>query len=185
MGKFSDYKLQLASLPVGEHTFTYHLDKQFFANMEADDIRDAEVEVTLTLQHRRDAYDLTFHLLGTLTVPCDRCLDDLELPVDTSYHVVVKYGDDYRDEDEYMEIPASETSLNVAYMVYDTAVLAIPMKHVHPLGKCNRAMTSLLKKHRAPAGDDPDAELEDQLIDEMEASDAADSTSSDGSQDNE
>ena len=170
VGKFSEFKLPLKSLAEGTHTFHYDLDKHFFANMESTDIRDAAVAVDLQVVHRNGVYDLSFKFEGTVIVACDRCLDDLELPIDTSYHVTVKYGDAFRDDsDEFIEIPESDNYLNVAYMIYDTVSLAIPIKHVHPLGKCNRAMSSLLKKHRTHAADDPDAEPEDSLIDEIDS----------------
>lgn len=170
MGKFAEFKLQLKSMPEGTHEFHYDIDKQFFTNMESTDVRDAAVAVDLTAIHKNGVYDLTFACEGTVTVACDRCLDDLELPIETAYHVIVKYGDEYRDDsDEFIEIPESDSYLNVAYMIFDTISLAIPIKHVHPLGKCNRAMSSLLKKHRTRMADDPDAELEDQLMEEMES----------------
>lgn len=160
----------------GSHEFAYHLDKQFFANMENEDIHDADVDVTLTVTRKDDLYDLAFVLKGNLTLLCDRCLGDLIFPVDTTYHVSVKYGDAYRDEsDDLMIIPESDNYLNVSYIIYDTVVLTIPMKHVHPMGKCNRAMSALLHKHRAHRPGDEDVELEDTLMDEMEAAD--DSTS--------
>ena len=174
MGKFSEFKLPLKSIPVGTQEFTYHLDKRFFEDMENADVRDADIDVHLTVTHKNDVYDLVFHLTGTVTVACDRCLDNLELPVDTTYQVAVKFGDDYRDDaDGMIEIPESDNYLNVAYMIHDTAALAIPIKHVHPLGKCNKAMSTLLKKHRAHTPGDPDAELEDELIDEMDADDSS------------
>ena len=168
MGKFTQFKLPLKSLPKGTHEFEYHLDKQFFTNMESPDVRDADVDVKLAVTFKNDVYDLAFTINGTVVVPCDRCLDDLTLDIDTTYGIKVKYGDDYReDSDDLMEIPESDNTLNVAYMIYDTVSLAIPIKHVHPLGKCNRAMSSLLKKHRA-VSTDPDAELEEELIDEID-----------------
>lgn len=169
MGKFSQFKLPLKSLSKGEHSFEYHLDKEFFKNMESADVRDADVNVHLDVDYNNNVYTLNFTLKGVVTVPCDRCLDDLQIDIDTTYSIKVKYGDTYRDSDDLMEIPESENYLNVAYMIYDTVMLAIPIKHVHPMGKCNRAMSSLLKKHRAHTPDDPDAELEDELIDEMDS----------------
>lgn len=157
-------------MPEGEQEFHYQLGKDFFRNMESTDIRDANVGVDLTVKHRNGVYDLNFSCTGEVTVACDRCLDDLELPVDTAYHVTVKYGDSYKDDsDEFIEIPESDNYLNVAYMMYDTISLAVPIKHVHPLGKCNRAMSSLLKKHRTRVEGDEDAELEEELIEEMES----------------
>lgn len=168
MGKFSAYKLPLKSLGVGTHEFEYHLDKQFFANMESSDVHDADLAVHLTVKYNGDFYDLDFHVSGEVVLICDRCLDDLHYPIDTTYHIIVKYGEDYNDDsDEVLEIPESDNTLNVAYMLYDTVELAIPIKHVHPLGKCNRQMSALLKKHRATAGDE-DAELENELIDEID-----------------
>lgn len=161
----------LKSMPKGVQTFEYHLGKQFFINMENTDVRDADLSVTLTVNHNGDFYDLTFKVTGTVTLLCDRCLDDLVFPIETSYHVVVKYGESYDDSsDEMLVIPESDNHLNVAYMLFDTVMLAIPIKHVHPLGKCNRAMSALLKKHRSNVSDE-DAELEDELIDEMDSMD--------------
>ncbi|MCH5221340.1 MAG: DUF177 domain-containing protein [Muribaculaceae bacterium] len=172
MGKFSAYKLPLKSLGVGAHNFEYHLDKQFFVDMESADVHDADLTVTLGVLYNGDFYNLDFHISGDVVLICDRCLDDLRYPIEADYHIVVKYGDDYNDDsDEVLEIPESDSTLNVAYMIYDTATLAIPMKHVHPLGKCNRQMSAMLKKHRAQAADD-DAELENALIDEIDNIDA-------------
>ena len=182
MGKFSQFKLPLRSLAPGVHTFEYHLDKFFFENMESQDVRDADVNVKLTVDFHNDVYVLSFELKGTVTVPCDRCLDDLELPVDTTYCINVKYGDDYRDDsDEIIEIPFGDAFLNVAYMIYDTVSLSIPIKHVHPLGKCNRAMSSLLRKHRAHSETEADDEIENKQKDEMDT--MTDDTPSDSPED--
>ncbi len=172
MGKYTAFKLPLKSLGVGTHEFEYHLDKQFFVNMESSDIHDADLNVALTVQYNGDIYNLDFHITGEVVLICDRCLDDLRFPIDATYHIVVKYGEDYNDDnDEVLEIPETDNTLNVAYMIKDTVELAIPMKHVHPLGKCNRQMSAMLKKHRATSGDD-DADLENELIDEIDNIDA-------------
>ncbi|MDE7092977.1 MAG: DUF177 domain-containing protein [Muribaculaceae bacterium] len=138
--------------------------------MENTDVRDADVNVVLTLVYNGNFYDLTFDVTGTVTLLCDRCLDNLDVPIEAQYHVVVKFGESYDDSsDEMLVIPESDNYLNVAYLIYDTVMLAIPIKHVHPLGKCNRAMSALLRKHRSQSGDD---DLENQLIDEMDDMDA-------------
>lgn len=177
VGKFSDFKLMLKSMPEGSHSFDYHLDKLFFANMESPDIRDANLDVKLTVVYRSNVYDLTFDITGTITLLCDRCLDELLWDVKTGYHIMVKYGEDYNDDsDELLVIPESDNYLNVAYMIYDTVALTIPPRHVHPQGKCNRAMSALLKKHRATSPDDEDADLENELIDEIDDIDNQPST---------
>jgi uncharacterized metal-binding protein YceD (DUF177 family) len=156
-------------MPQGTELFEYKLDKAFFTNMESADVRDAALTVKLTVVHKGGFYTLDFAVGGTVTLLCDRCLDDLVQPIEAGYHIIVKYGDRYNDEsDDILEIPESDNYLNVAYMIYDTVMLAIPIKHVHPQGKCNRAMSSLLKKHRAQDPDDGDSDIEDELIDEID-----------------
>ena len=177
VGKFSAYKLPLKSLSVGSHEFDYHLDKKFFEDMESADIHDADLNIHVTVVAKNDLYELTIDITGEITLLCDRCLDDLQWPVDTTYHIYVKYGADYNDySDELLQIPESDNYLNIAYMIYDTVALTIPIKHVHPLGKCNRAMSSLLKKHRAPGNiSEEDGEMMEEIIDDIENTDVADS----------
>lgn len=179
MGKFTEFKIPLKSLPQGPSAFAYRLDKAFFDNMDSDDVHGAALDVAVTVDHTHDAYAIDMRVTGQVTLVCDRCLDDLPWPVDASYHVVVKYGEAYDDSsDDMLVIPESDNYLNVAYMLRDTVALDIPIKHVHPAGKCNRRMTDALRRHTVAA--DPDEALEQQLIDEI---DDAEPSSNEGNTD--
>ena len=160
LGNFTAFKLPLRGMTRGAQEFEYTLDTEFFRNMESEDITKGEVKVKLTVNCKGDYYELDFTLNGQVNIPCDRCLDDMGHDVDTTYHLCVKYGDSYNDEnDELLIIPESEIYLNVAYMLYDTVALTIPLKHVHPFGKCNKGMSQHLKKHAASHADDADEDL--------------------------
>lgn len=166
LGKFTEYRIPLMSMPEGEHRYEFHLDRQFFVNMESVDIYDADLQVVLTVTHKGELYNFSFKIDGAITLICDRCLDSLEWPVDTYYNIGVKYGDSYNDEsDDLLIIPSSDAYLNVAYMIHDTVALTIPIKHVHPAGKCNRQMSAVLKKHRAFSPGDDDSRSEDPFTD--------------------
>ena len=183
MGKFSAYKLPLKSLPSGSHEFEYDLGKQFFEDMESADIRDARLKVIATVNVKGDIFELTLKVSGEITLICDRCLDEMQMPVDTEYSVFVKYGEDYNDEsDNLLVIPESDNFLNIAYILYDTVALTVPIKHVHPLGKCNRAMSTLLRKHRSPASniEGEDGEMVEELMESIDDNiDSVDDTPSD------
>ena len=162
MGKFTAYKVELASLKDGHYEQDFEIGSEFFKNMENTDIISSDVKVHLDLEKRNDVYDCTFRCKGMLQVPCDRCLDPLDHEVDTEYHVVVKYGDNYDDgADHLLVIPYSNSYLNVAYILYDTILLTIPLRHVHPLGKCNRAMADALRKHRRSSDEEADEAMEE------------------------
>ena len=139
----------------GTQEFEYTLDTEFFRNMESEDILKGNVKIDLTVNCKGDYYELDFTMKGIILIPCDRCLDEMEHEVDTTYHLCVKYGDSYNDEnDELLIIPETDAYLNIAYIVYDTVALTIPLKHVHPAGKCNKGMTQHLKMHAASQLDD-------------------------------
>ena len=85
--------------------------------------------------------------------------------------MIVKYGESYDDgADNLLTIPYSNSYLNVAYILYDTILLTIPLRHVHPMGKCNRAMAAVLSKHKG--GNDEETE---EALDEVDAEIASES----------
>ena len=173
MGKYSAYKVTLGNLAEGHHEQDFVLDTTFFRNMEDENVIDADIKVHLDLDYRNGIYDCMFTLQGMMHIPCDRCLDPLEHPVDTTYHIAVKYGPEYDDSsDDVLVIPDTDMFLNVAYMLHDTVILTIPMRHVHPMGKCNRAMSDVLKNHSSEA-DEAIEEAQDLAAMDMN-SDAAD-----------
>ena len=141
----------------------YLLDNQFFANIDGEDVQKGKVHVQLTVAKAAGTFKLSFKLNGTAVVPCNRCLDDMDYPIDTTERLIVKFGKDYSEEsDEIIIIPESEGIVNIAWFLYEFVVLAIPIKHVHAPGKCNKQMTAKLKKHTAKAVDDDDSlDMED------------------------
>ncbi len=147
----------------------YLLENKFFTDIDADEIQKGKVNVKLAVKKLSMMYELNFDIEGTIVVPCDRCLDDMNLPVKTANRLVVKFGKEYSEEsDEIVVIPEEEGIINVAWFLYEFIVLTIPIKHVHLPGKCNKTMTSKLKKH-TPKGteeeeDSLDFEGDDDIV---------------------
>ena len=133
----------------------YLLDNQFFANIGGEDIQKGKINTRLVISKKGGAFEFSFTFNGMVIVPCDRCLDDMDLPIDTSARLIVKLGKDYSEEsDEIVVIPESEGMINLAWFLYEFIALAVPIKHVHAPGKCNKQMTSRLKKHLSKSADD-------------------------------
>jgi uncharacterized metal-binding protein YceD (DUF177 family) len=158
-------------------TYEYLLDNQFFANIDGEDVQKGKVHVQLTVTKAANAFNFSFKLNGNAVVLCNRCLDDMDYPVDTTERLIVKFGKDYLEEsDEIVIIPESEGVVNIAWFLYEFVVLAIPIKHVHAPGKCNKQMTAKLKKHTAKTIDDDDSlDMED--ADMMDADEETESAS--------
>ena len=158
MGKFKLYNVDLKNLAPGVHEFEYLLENKFFVDIDGDEVQKGKVKVHLTVKRTSVAFEMNFQIEGVAIVPCDRCLDDMEIPVDTHNRLVVKFGKEYAEEsDEVVVIPEEEGAINLAWFLYEFIALAVPMKHVHAPGKCNKAVTSKLNKHlKTNANEDSD-----------------------------
>ena len=164
MGKFNLYKIPLKSLPEGSQIYEYQLDDQFFRNIDSTEVQRGKVSVVLTVRKSAETFELNFEIAGVIQIPCDRCLDYMDLDVATHERIYVKFGKEYSEEsDDIVIVPETEGEINVAWFIYEFIALTIPLKHVHPVGKCNKAMSSQLKKHRAHivGENDDDAEEDD------------------------
>ena len=157
-------KLKIKTLPFGTHTIECHLDETFFNLDEQVEVRRADVEVTLEVTRKSEnTYRLEVSCHGTVTTGCDRCLDDLDLPVDVDYRLnVEQMGTELDDSnDELLIVPSDWRELDTAPLVRDTVLLAIPMTHCHENEEdCNPDMLNVLDSHLAEAvPDDVDQQM--------------------------
>lgn len=153
------FKIDLKGLKDGETGFDFNLDDDYFAAIDAPEVRKGRVSVALSVNKTADRYfDLHFHICGEVTVSCDRCLDDMPQPIDAEYRLAAKFGDEYSEDDDLVTVPEDEGVLDTAWFIYEFIVLNIPARHVHAPGKCNRAMAELLEKHSAARSSEADGE---------------------------
>ena len=152
--------LKLKTLPFGTHAIECHLDESFFNIDELSEVRRADVDVTLEVTRKSEStYHLEINCNGTVTIPCDRCLDDLDLPVEENYCLnVEQMGTELDDTgDELLIVPSDWRELDTAPIVRDTVLLAIPMTHCHESeDDCNPDMLDVLDSHLAGAVPDED-----------------------------
>ena len=132
----------------------YQLDNQFFLDLDAPDVQKGQVNVVLKVRKTSGIYQLDFHTEGKVIVICDRCLDEMEQPIETDDRLKVKLGADFAEIDDIVVVPEEDGYINVAWFIYEFIALSIPMKHVHAPGKCNKDMVNKLSKHLRVSGDD-------------------------------
>ena len=160
MGKFDKYRIDLKAMQATTCKYDFLLDNLFFTDIDAPEVQKGKVNVSLTVKKMSHSFELDFQTEGYVVVPCDRCLDDMEQPVTSSDKLFVKFGPDYAEEgDNLVAIPEDDGTINVAWFIYEFIALAIPMKHVHAPGKCNKTMSSELRKHlRVAEGEEADGD---------------------------
>ena len=161
MELFESYKIDLKNLTLGVHEFSYLLEDKFFMDIDGDQVREGKVDVSLRVKRSFMMSEMDFQIKGVVKVLCDRCLDEMDQPIDTTNHLVVKFGREHAEEsDDVVIIPEEEGIINLAWYLYEFVALAIPLKHVHAPGECNKEMEAKLKMHTARDWSDEDSHAE-------------------------
>ncbi|MEO1517986.1 MAG: DUF177 domain-containing protein [Bacteroidota bacterium] len=127
MSDLKHYSLPLKGLKDGMHEFDFEVDSHFFQDFEASPIREGEFSVQLYFDKRPDLIVLTFQLEGTFQATCDRCLNEVMLPIRDSHQLMVKYSEQQTEEAEVVYIPRGSTELNVAKFIYEYICLSMPI----------------------------------------------------------
>ena len=75
MANLDRYNIIFKSLEVGNHTFEYELDNDFFKSLDNSEIEEGKLNAVVTVQKHEENAQLTLQITGTVQIPCDRCLD--------------------------------------------------------------------------------------------------------------
>ena len=155
-------KIDLKGLKEGVNHLEFDLDDAYFKAVDAPEVSQGRVRVSLDIVRTGDDFFiLDFHEAGTVLVPCDRCLDPMEQPIETTQRLEVKLGKENSEEDDLVTVAEDEGILDVAWYLYEFIALAIPIKHVHAPGKCNPAMVRALEEYSAARSGEEDEQAMD------------------------
>ncbi|MBQ9475807.1 MAG: hypothetical protein IJU69_06110 [Bacteroidales bacterium] len=120
------FTISLRGLKKGKSRFDWHADAEFFGSFENTEIKDADLQIAVEVDNQGDSVEISCSIDGTVTVICDRCVEDLVLPVHTAF--------DKNDG----------TDLNQD--IYDYVCTSLPLQRVHPEGGCNPETLKYLNK---------------------------------------
>ena len=125
------FVVNLSVLGSGIKEKSWCIGPEFFESFGNFEILDADLEVNAEFDNHGLTVDVYCEIDGWVTVACDRCLDDLEIPVKTSF------------EESYT--PDTD-ELDISQEVYDFVLTALPLQRVHQEGECNEETTRFLSK---------------------------------------
>jgi len=133
MKKLKDFTIQFVGLKTGKHLFDYKIEKAFFDEFEYDDVNDIDVKAKVELNKKETFLEFNFDIVGNVNVNCDLTNEPYLEDISGNLDLVVKFGDDYNDENEdVLIVPHGEYEINIAQYIYEVIVLSIPSKRVHP-----------------------------------------------------
>ena len=140
-------KIDLKGMKTDEMSLEFDLNDDFFEALDGSQLEHGALHVSVSIRKATGFYELQFHTEGTVIVPCDLCLDDMEQPIVTDNRLIAKLGiETNTEDDDVVTVDENEGILDTAWLIYEFIVLAIPIKHVHAPGKCNSVMTQKLEE---------------------------------------
>ena len=154
-----DTVVQFSGLKTGKYEYSYELDNTFFEGYENEELREGKVNFEVVLERRERMLMFAFSFRGVVKTTCDRCLGEMEVPVEGEEKLCVKFSDTETSEDEnVVYLPESAYQIDLAQWLYEYVAVRMPMQHVHREGECDPEMLSFIMDEPADEGASEDGE---------------------------
>ena len=153
--------IPLNGLATGKNEFSWTVGKEFFESFDNSEMLDAQIDAQVVVEKSGRYVGVDCEVFGNVVVECDRCLGELELPVDVEIRLSVKYGEEDSLEEsqpgerEVIFVPDTEAELDMSQIIYDYVCLSLPMQRVHDEDECDpEAMRHLVAEELISVQDD-------------------------------
>ncbi|MFA6770103.1 MAG: DUF177 domain-containing protein [Bacteroidales bacterium] len=145
-----EYVIPIKGLSVGKYHYDFTVGGDFFREYENRDIDGAQLKISLTLDKHATFIDVKGIFKGAVTTKCDRCLGELEVEIDFTASLLVKFGEITQGEEseEIITLDPSESDLDLKQFFYDYIYLALPIQRVHKEDECDLEMLEKLQNYR-------------------------------------
>ncbi|MBP5709924.1 MAG: DUF177 domain-containing protein [Bacteroidales bacterium] len=135
--KRDEFLLRIGGLPNGTHYSSIICDKTFFDIAQMEELHDGYLDLQIKTEIQDKNVQVDFNFKGYVVAACDRCLDDVKVPMDFSESLVVKMVEnpaafDNQQDDNLWIINENDPTIDIFHFVYESILLALPMKIVHP-----------------------------------------------------
>ncbi len=101
----------------------------------------------MILDKKATLLELHFKISGAVNVNCDLTNEPYNQNIENEFDLVVKFGDEYNDEDtDILIIPHGTYEINIQQYIYELIVLAVPIKRIHPGVEDGTLDSDILKK---------------------------------------
>ena len=153
------YSIPFTGLKLGKHFFDYVIKDEFFAEMDYSIVKKADLQCQVELDKQETMLILNFHIYGTITMTCDKCLAEYPQPVDVHEQQIAKFAEEEIDEDEeIITLTKNDHEINVAGLIYEYINVAAPFIAVcndeGNTSYCDKEMIERLNQLSAKDGDD-------------------------------
>ena len=140
-------KIDLRELAKRGESKTFSLTDSFFQELDQDEITGGNIQVKLNVRETAgDIFEVSIVIEGEVVVLCDRCLDDLTLPVEVKDNIKIYAGneDEIPEDDDIRILEGNGYKYDMSWDIYELTELSLPLQRVHEDNQCNPDMTDRL-----------------------------------------
>lgn len=131
MENLKQFSIPIRGLGEGSHRFDFQVDQFFFQHFEQSEIEQGQFNIQIDIYKQAEMFDMNFRIEGKCASSCDRCLADIQLPVQAEYHLVVKRGEDLKPDPEVLYVDLDSSELNLAGTIYEYIHLSLPIQKIY------------------------------------------------------
>lgn len=161
-----EYIIPFIGLKLGFHEFEFDIRDTFFEDRDYSLIHSGNVNVKLVLEKKETMLIGEFTINGSVFTDCDRCNDQVEVPVKGQYRVIFKFGLEPSDDETLIVLHPDAYEIDLYDQLYEFITVSLPTRSVHPKGECNEEMLELLNKYSLQKDDDDEEWDDDEDWDE-------------------
>ena len=143
----TSYKFNLNTMRIPKAELQYKIEADFFEGKDYSPVHEGCVDVNVQILKKEGEFNVKIGMKGYVVTTCTRCMDDLNVDIESDDEVMVKLTKTPREDDDYVYVVDTEGELDLEPLIYDFIILAIPERHVHADGECNEEMESRLKQY--------------------------------------
>ncbi len=155
-----EFVIPFVGLKIGKHSFDFDITDAFFENVEYSLIHKGNVHVTFTLEKKETMMIGVFEIDGRVETSCDRCNDDVSIPVNGTYQLIFKFDTEPSDDETLIIVYPEEFELDLREHILELITVSLPSRALHPQGECNEEMMEVLNQYRINSDDDDDDDFD-------------------------
>lgn len=109
--------------------------------------------MVVVLTKNPDMMELRLDIMGSVEVPCDRCLESFDQPVQIAETLFVKFaGESIEQMEDLLILSEKEHELDISGYIYEYIILHLPYQRIHPddshgRSMCNKEMIKHLEEY--------------------------------------
>jgi len=150
MKELGRFELALHSMVDEAYHFEYEIDGRFFDELRQELVQNGNFFVRVDLEKNAEIIVLDIQHDGKVSTACDRCLEEIDLPVNDKVQIIIKFVEEDRMDDEVTYLLKGTERLNLAPFIFEAISLSLPLVNRYDCERdekapCNDKVLSILE----------------------------------------